>query len=1238
MDENNQFIKNFLDNLPCGAGIYELVNEEILLRYLNRVGYDLIKSTPEQVASSGFGTIIHPDDLKETLAKVKTAFPEHHDFLREARLRTGDGTYARFSVICHPVSTETGDIIFYCLFFSAENEQRETNPLYRGLVENVCEKLSLTKADEEKIDLSDQIEAIMGSLSCGVCAYEYSPSDHNSTILFANPGYYKLLGYTKEQFNQEITNTLDIVYPEDMQALDELIQAVSKDKDEHHLDYRCVKRDGAIVWFSLKARRTNRIGTDHIVILCETVDITEQKAMTIEKNAILDQITFLNRAASHLLSETDADAAIHTVLEDVLDHFSGQRAYIFEFNNKKQTARNTYEVCAPGVTTEKENLQDVPFSLFSEWFTAFEEQGYIYIPNVSSLDDSLTDERELLQAQSIRCLLSVPIRIDSSLIGMLGVDDPLRSADKLDHLQAIGDYIAVILSRRKMTAELNDSNHRMEIMLNDTPGGFVLMTIHPDLSITPYFVNDGFCQILGMTIEQVFAVYGNDAYGGVCPEDRARVANEIASIIPGRTTITTRFRFIHSSGNYVPVEVYYRVWEIPGEALYLNGYYRDISEKVALEENYQRNLTYREINDRNSLGSFHLNVTKNTIDDGISHEPKILAMNQDGMLSGFLEKAAAMQHNPESEKTFKTLFSQKALLESYASGNNQIIFDHAFSLIPNRFLWIRSMVNLFKNPETGDIEGFIYTRDISDEYTLNLVMHAVVNNNFDFIVVINLQSKNYRSFLSNKRVVTEFQKRGNYNDVTVRGLQSIIHPEDRDAALRSMQLPFIIKELKKNGRLELRFRAIINGEVCHKKYAYTFLDETHRDIIFSRVDETISVVQMQHALDAAKKASAAKSDFLSRMSHDIRTPLNAVLGFTELAQKEPSVPEPVGDYLEKIYESGQYLLGLINDVLDMSKIEEGKLVLHPEPYRFVDFEKTIRTILEPKAKKKGVEFEIINHKTIDCSVLFDKLHLQQIFLNLLGNAVKFTPKGGKVTFTLYAQKPTPDGKLPLTFIVQDTGIGMSEEFQKKRMFSVFEQEHSDGQKKEDGTGLGLSIAKQLIDQMGGTIACKSKLGEGTTLTVCLCPKIGPETILEETKVPALLSVLSGKRILICEDQPLNMQIAATLLKKQGMIVNIAENGKIGVDKFCESPTGFYDAILMDIRMPVMDGLEAARIIRKLDRPDAKKVVIIAMSANAFDEDVQASRAAGMNEHLPKPVNSQTLFNTLAEQIIRGMSK
>jgi len=382
---------------------------------------------------------------------------------------------------------------------------------------------------------------------------------------------------------------------------------------------------------------------------------------------------------------------------------------------------------------------------------------------------------------------------------------------------------------------------------------------------------------------------------------------------------------------------------------------------------------------------------------------------------------------------------------------------------------------------------------------------------------------------------------------------------------------------------------------------------------------------------ALKRANAAKTDFLSRMSHDMRTPMNGILGMTALTIDQPGLSQEARANLSAIRDSSNYLLSLINDTLDMSRIEGRKVELHKEPVRAAELITHTLSGISLSAQTKGIKI-IMKYKGFQNDFInVDRVRVQQIFTNLLSNAVKFTPGYGKIECLLECLS-RESGCCLVRITIRDSGVGMSEEFL-QHAFEPFAQEPNSQSNKYAGTGLGLPIVQNLVHLMGGSITLCSKLNEGTAVTVEL-----PFELLEEYQPPvsddaAAFFDLQGRRVLLCEDHPLNATITAKLLSKVGVEVEHAEDGQQGVDLFIQRSAGYYDAILMDIRMPVMDGLSATRAIRALRKSDAKTIPIIAMTANAFDFDVKASLSAGMDAHLDKPVDPEKLYRTLAEQIV-----
>lgn len=378
-----------------------------------------------------------------------------------------------------------------------------------------------------------------------------------------------------------------------------------------------------------------------------------------------------------------------------------------------------------------------------------------------------------------------------------------------------------------------------------------------------------------------------------------------------------------------------------------------------------------------------------------------------------------------------------------------------------------------------------------------------------------------------------------------------------------------------------------------------------------------------------KQAYAAKSDFLSRMSHDMRTPMNGIIGLTGLLLDKKNLPADAVADLAKIDESAEYLLSLINDTLDMNKIESKKVTLNPETTDLQSFFMQIISIVIVSAQQKNIKLEPPGNHAVLPHVLLDRLRVQQIFMNVISNAIKFTPSGGTVEIRCN-RAVVKDAQVQISVAIKDTGVGISKEFLPK-IFEPFEQENNTKVANYDGTGLGLAIVKNLVELMSGTITVESEENKGTCFTINLAFPVVNEEIVQAEPIDTPKN-LEGKRVLLCEDHPLNRQIATRLLEKEGVLVEYAENGQAAVDAFNQSEPMYFDGILMDIRMPVMDGLTASKAIRALKHSDAETIPIIAMTANAFDEDVQKSKDAGMNAHLAKPIDPKLMYQTLFDFI------
>ena len=397
-----------------------------------------------------------------------------------------------------------------------------------------------------------------------------------------------------------------------------------------------------------------------------------------------------------------------------------------------------------------------------------------------------------------------------------------------------------------------------------------------------------------------------------------------------------------------------------------------------------------------------------------------------------------------------------------------------------------------------------------------------------------------------------------------------------------------------------------------------------------RTGEHQTTLAVEAALEIAEKASQAKTDFLSNMSHDIRTPMNAIVGLTTLMENELDQPEKLAEHLHKLESSGQLLLGIINNILDMSRIESGKTTLSVEPMHLSQQLDQLSTMIRAQASEKAQTFTISTHLRHE-NLLADPTRLNQVLMNILSNAVKYTPCGGHIRFEV-EELPRNEHYAKYSFVVQDDGIGMSEAYQ-KTLFDPFTREERSGTNRVQGTGLGMAITKNIVDLMGGSISVESATGKGTRFEVVLEFPIDTEAdAVPEAQAlpeePEDISPLCGMNFLCAEDNAINAEILELLLESKGAHCKIYPNGQELVDAFVRVKPGEYDMILMDVQMPVMDGLEATRRIRSGENPLGRIIPILAMTANAFLEDMQKSKEAGMDEHLSKPVDIDALEQTV----------
>lgn len=522
----------------------------------------------------------------------------------------------------------------------------------------------------------------------------------------------------------------------------------------------------------------------------------------------------------------------------------------------------------------------------------------------------------------------------------------------------------------------------------------------------------------------------------------------------------------------------------------------------------------------------------------------------------------------------------------------------------------------------------------------NRVLSLLQSVSDDYICLIDVnldteQEEQFRMFEGNK-LADWAEGNNDYTHCITAYAKLVVAPKDRERFLSTTKLSVLKELLKKQKDYYIEYDGMITGSLRRLQGKFTLAEGEDgvphmligiRDMTELTQERIRQAQELQTAKEEAESANRAKSIFLFNMSHDIRTPMNAIMGFSEMAKRYVTEPDKVLDALQKINVSGEHLLKLINNVLDMARIESGKMELLEKPHNIRTLFQNLNDMFKADVRKKNISL------TMECDVtdevaIFDELRMNQIELNLISNAVKYTPEGGSVVCSVH-QTWKEDGYAQYEFRVKDNGIGMSESFL-SIVFDSFEREKSSTGNNTEGSGLGLAITKHLVEQMGGSISCRSKQGEGSEFFFHVTWKLSDETQLkkEEIQQPTAYH-FEGKRVLLVEDNALNREISHEMLKNEGFLIDEAEDGQIALDKVRKASAGYYDLILMDIQMPNMDGYEATRRIRALKDPEKAAIPIIAVTANAFAEDKENARKAGMDGHIAKPIKVERVKEVLS---------
>lgn len=668
----------------------------------------------------------------------------------------------------------------------------------------------------------------------------------------------------------------------------------------------------------------------------------------------------------------------------------------------------------------------------------------------------------------------------------------------------------------------------------------------------------------------------------------------------------------------------------------------NITELIRTKEKYRLFKNYSLISKHHTLANFYFNITKdvcNNKDFKKNINPELFDTSS---VDNFFTSLTKLFSLESKINDFLKTFNKENLIKEYKNGNTNFSCEQKLIMDSGIPKWRFFAIDIMENPDSHDIEAIFYIRDIDQRITLNQTINKLIQSDYEIIGLIDKNTGLFTNFGNRLRNLPSKNEELDYNEEVSEGLKNYILPSYYEEGKHALSLSTIIKALEKEEIYLCKFPKNKNNQ--WRMWKFSYLDSNKSTIFFTRSDIT-NVIQTEMnqkdlltvALGQARHANMLKTEFLSRMSHEIRTPMNAIIGMTSLALDSINDSNSVEDCLNKIDVSAKFLLSLINDILDMSRIESGKIFFKEEKISFKQFINDINTIFTTQAAEKHINYSCVFGSEVEENYIGDTMKIQQILINIIGNAMKFTPEYGKVTFEIKQEKITKKDAL-IRFTISDNGIGISKEFL-PNLFNTFEQEHTGVNSSYAGTGLGLAICKNLVELMGGSIFVDSTQGFGTEFNILLKLKLCKDSKnyadTQKSTTKEQIKSLENMKILLCEDHELNIEVAKRLLESKKIFVDVAKNGKEGLELFLEKPENHYDGILMDIRMPILDGLETTKEIRKSSKKYAKQIPIIAMSANAFEEDIEKSLLAGMNAHLAKPFEPTELFQTLSDFCIQN---
>ena len=953
-----------------------------------------------------------------------------------------------------------------------------------------------------------------------------------------------------------------------------------------------------------------------------------------------------------LYKENRSRDAVEELLSTLASFYAADRAYILESDKEMQYLVSTYEWCRKGVRPNKADLQHIPFAFVNPWIESLGDMDAVYLE--SQNDDFGVWERlyRELPVQDVKCISVSTIVSDEERYGVLVLDNPKESQKNFAVLKLVAGFAENEINRRKRM----DEDAAVTSLLASDYSCIFYCDLEAD-QVTPHKLNANIQKVLGNSLSDKTYCSAIDFIANkvVSPENVDFVIKKLSvkNLKPLlQKKGVTSFEYVNYADKFCECKV---VAVNKKQRAFVIGF-ADKDEQIRTARMHQKKIEQDlEIID-------------------------ILASEYSSVYYIDLEKDSITPYsmNKESESLFGSRFRSGVLyskaFEEYVDGvvwerDRQMMREAGTIENIKRELSLRKT---FITTYRGNVDGRPHYCEMKfvkvgneldspkavalgfaekDDLILKDFVNDILYDDYVSIYFVNVEDNSLRTIKASN--VSWVEKRPPYSTYSgeIKKISSIVADEFKQDWQKLSNLFYVQKVLKEADQREQEFK-IESGEWLRARF--TTIERNEEDEVVSFVlsfmllsDDQVEKLELdakiaeqndllekqqimlQKALSMAQSSDRAKTTFLSNMSHDIRTPMNAIVGFTGLAMAHIDEKEVVLGYLKKLGQSSNHLLSLINDVLDMSRIESGKMALSENAEDLSEIVDTLKDIVQADVDAKNLAFDVkteIRHSGIMC----DKLRLNQVLLNVLSNAIKYTQAGGSVSMQVQEKVSTKPGAALFEFRISDNGMGMNEEFL-KTIYEPFTRANSSTVSGIQGTGLGMSITKNIVEMMGGNIEIFSEENKGTEVVLNI------DFLLHNKNNAALKNLVAtsdfaGRKILLVEDNEMNRQIACDILADQGFIVYTAANGKEAVEMIKKSMPKQYDLVLMDVQMPVMDGFAATRAIRDLPARYQSRIPIVAMTANAFEEDRKAALDAGMDEHISKPIDIDKMKYILSKFI------